>query len=169
MGGVTLRRLSDRIARSKAYAIGVRKLVKLDGNIVDTELNRKLWKLAINRVDKSYNTSSIDMLTGLLQSYTSHSNLSTRNRYHENILSLSMSVLRTELGTSTPALPRQSFLARALLTLRLKQLQEETSRLQSTVGTSTIPAQHSEEADAHPAASKYFCSPLVAEVMAHSL
>jgi hypothetical protein len=39
MGGFTLRRLSNRIARTKAHAIGVRKLVKLDENVSDTELN----------------------------------------------------------------------------------------------------------------------------------
>lgn len=158
MGGVTLRRLSERIARSKAYAIGVRKLVKLDGAIVDTELKRKMWTLAVNRVNKSYNTSSMEMLTGLLHSYTSHSYLSARARYYENILSSSVTVLRSELGSSTPAFQRQSFFTRALLTHRLKQLQD----LQSM---SSIPAQHSNEADAHPAASKYFCSPLVAEVL----
>jgi hypothetical protein len=154
MGGFTLRRLSNRIARTKAHAIGVRKLVKLDGNVSDTELNRMLWELARNRVNKSYNSSTVEMTRGILHSYTSHSSISMRARYLKNILNSSMVILRSEIGSNAPT---QSFFTRALLIHRLKQLEEETIQC-----SNTSPLQFPGE---DPAASKYFCSSLVAEVI----
>lgn len=164
MGGVTLRPLSERIMRTKAQVIAVRKLIKLDSEAEYAKLKETLWHSASERVHKMYNTSSMDLLKSTLASYGAHTMKSASLRKRINHLNRLIIDIRNE-SCDYFNFPSNS-LMRILL---LRREQELSSSLEGAIAA--LQAKHDLDlavAVNEKTLPKYFCSQLVAEILVQS-
>ena len=149
MGGVTLYPLLDRLSKSKAKVIAIRKLKERNYDIINLELKNKLWEIALSSIGMKYDPSIITMSKALLASYYSHGRNSRINRLKD--IDDMVELLRSH-QYSNPYLQN-------LVNLRIEQLQKDKL---------SIPNQPTDDNKKTDKKTKYFCSSLVAETLRQS-
>lgn len=124
MQGVTLLPLSERLTRSKAYAIAIRKLTS-----TDPTFKARLWRLSKEYLQLRYNTSMTSNIKAMIDSHTDHAFLwnNVRHAASEHILK----ALQAELEHATSPHMQQ------VISQRITHLQHELHQNQSTAVPTT--------------------------------
>jgi hypothetical protein len=68
IGGVTMRKLDERLRRTKSTTVAARKLIGPKPDV----LKELLWDEAVKLANKGYNSSFLSMAGALLSSYAAH-------------------------------------------------------------------------------------------------
>lgn len=158
--GVTLYPLDDRLRRTKASQIAVRKLV----GHRSAQFKEELWNLAKDRNGKVYNRNFIQMSSAFFSSYW---NTDAAASPKLTKLTRNLTMIRNEINSNHH--PEQS-IAHQLLVMREKQLTDHLKALNKNkkkVETNVASAGAVVQQSSTEALDSYYCSQLVAEVLAH--